>query len=156
MNSEKLSILETRDEILETQYRLPQHYTCGVCDFTSLQGFEVCPRCIVSNEDFESPEDIAGEGKWLIITGAIYGFFSLVIVLNSGGNIEFFKKASDTDFLSVSNFSALFGLPVILISTGLITLLRKQDNWKGRLIIGGIIGLSFFGFDFFMMRIFQM
>lgn len=155
MNSEKLSILETGDSTSQTDYRLPHQYTCGVCGFTSLQGFEVCPRCIVSEEDFETTEDISGEGKWLMILGSIYGVISLVIVLNSGGKIEFFKKASETDFLSVSHFAALFAFPFILILTGIITLIRKKDNWKGRLIIGGIIALIFFGFDQFIMVFFS-
>ncbi len=154
MNSEKLSILETENSTSQTDYRLPHQYTCGVCGFTSLQGFEVCPRCIVSDENFETTEDISGEGKWLMILGSVYGVISLVIVLNSGGNIEFFKKASETDFLSVSHFAALFAFPFILILTGVITLIRKKDNWKGRLMIGGIITLLFFGFDQFLMRFF--
>ncbi|HMS41954.1 MAG TPA: hypothetical protein PKE69_17110, partial [Pyrinomonadaceae bacterium] len=59
-----------------------------------------------------------------------------------------------TDFLSVSHFAALFAFPFILILTGVITLIRKKDNWKGRLMIGGIITLLFFGFDQFLMRFF--
>lgn len=148
MNNEKLSILETDD----TEYKLPHHYTCGFCGFTSLQGFEKCPRCI--EDDVETKEEIVGEGKWLIILGGFYLVISLIVLLNSGGNIEFFKKASDTDVMSVSNFAAMFAFPFILITTGIITFYRKKDNWKGRLVIGGIIAVLFFSADQTLMRIF--
>ena len=151
MNRENLSILETSSD--DKPYNLPVHHTCGECGFTSLQGFENCPQCIETQE-VETPNEISGEGKWLIILGSIYGVISLVIVLNSGGNIIFFSKASDKNFLSVSHFVALFGFSLILIPTGIITLIRKKDNWKSRMIIFGIIAVVVFTFDQILMRIF--
>ena len=149
MDDENLSILQTA----ETKYVLPVQYTCDSCGFTSLQGFQECPQCI-HGEKPETKKDIVGEGKWLIILGTIYGIISLVILLNSGGNFRFFQKASETDFMSVSNFVALFAFPLILIPTGIITLIRKKDNWKARLIIIFIIGVAIFTLDQVLMRIF--
>ena len=147
-----MTTLGITDSTAKSVENLPEKFTCENCEFTSLQSFTDCPKCF-GIEEIETKEEIIGEGKGLIIFGTFYAIISLIVILNSGGNIDFFSKASDDDFLSVSHFAALFAFPLILISTGIITFLRKKDSWKGRLIIGGIIAVIVFTFDQILMRI---
>lgn len=152
MNDDDFTTLPIYD--LKSQQNQPDVFTCQNCGIVTSERFGRCPDCGGRMMNFaETAEQVDGKksGIGFVIVGIAYLLIPFIYFLSSRNAFDnLFTKASETDFMSVSKFTAIFAFPICFISIGIGTFLIKKDSLPIRFLFGGIAFALLIILDFFI------
>jgi hypothetical protein len=142
--------------IYESKYQKPidpyEIFTCEKCGVGTCERAGRCPHCggrMLNPKEFERQTDGIQSGAGFIIFGFLYLIFPAILVFSEKFRFaDLFVKASSEAFMSVSNFTYLFALPLCFISTGIVMIIAKKDSLLIRLAIIGAGMTLFIALDF--------